>query len=195
MTTADAGSFASSIGFYDNALGGELDLSAVIQDDLPNRPVAGRVTIENFSVVNAPVLARVMTLASLDGIAAATRGEGISFIRVEAPFNYADGLLSAERVRAFGPSIGITLDGTIDFDEPAIDVNGTIIPSYTMNSLLSDIPVLGEILVGPGGRRSVSDDLSRVGPTLRAPDHGQSPGHLRARFSARVLLDLRGDGA
>ena len=188
VTTADAGSFASSIGFYDNALGGELDLSAVIQDDLPNRPVAGRVTIENFSVVNAPVLARVMTLASLDGIAAATRGEGISFIRVEAPFNYADGLLSAERVRAFGPSIGITLDGTIDFDEPAIDVNGTIIPSYTMNSLLSDIPVLGEILVGQKGEGvlamtyRVSGPLSEPQITVN-PLATFAPGFLRGFFS------------
>ena len=188
VTTADAGSFASSIGFYDNAQGGVLELSAVIRDDLPNRPVAGRIEIRNFTVVNAPVLAGVMTLASLDGIAAAARGDGISFIRLEAPFNYADGTLSAERVHAFGPALGITLDGTVNFDEPAIDVNGTIIPAYTMNSLLGDIPVLGSILVGQEGEGvfamtyRVSGPLSGPQVTVN-PLATFAPGFLRGFFS------------
>jgi uncharacterized protein YhdP len=54
--------------------------------------------------------------------------------------------------RASGSALGITANGVIDLSAETIDLNGTLVPAYAVNSLVGRIPVIGDILVGgPGG--------------------------------------------
>ena len=188
VTTEDAGSFLRTLGAYDNAIGGSLNLTAVIEDGLPNRPVKGHVQIIDFKVVRAPVLAKIMTLSSLGGIRDLLNGEGISFVRFEAPFTLTEGALAIDGARAFGPALGITMDGALDIDRQELAFNGTIVPSYTLNSLLGNIPVLGNILVGKKGEGVFALTYRVSGPAEEPrvtvnPLAALAPGFLRGFFS------------
>ena len=53
-----------------------------------------------------------------------------------------------KEARAVGPSLGILLRGLIYQDSGKLDLQGTIIPAYTLNSALGYIPFIGPFLIG-----------------------------------------------
>jgi AsmA-like C-terminal region len=119
---------------------------------MEGNPLVGRIQMRNYRVVNAPVLARVLSIALLTGIADSLRGAGIGFSILDADFTYHDPRVEIRNARASGASLGITANGVIDISAETIDLNGTLVPAFAVNSLLGRIPVIGDILVGgPGG--------------------------------------------
>ena len=79
VRSRDAGAVARTFGIYENAEGGDLLMRAVVHDDQPGAPVSGTVRIEDYRVVNAPTLARLLSIATLTGIVGELRGKGIRF--------------------------------------------------------------------------------------------------------------------
>ncbi len=148
--TNDAGSLFAGFDIYDNLRDGTLKLNATIDDTKPNRPAEGTVDMKEVRVVNAPVLAKILSFGSLGGIVDVLRGEGLIFATVEGPFTYDNGVVTTRDFRAVG-SIGITVNGTVDQPNNDIDIFGTVIPSYTLNSVLGNIPIIGTLLVGKKG--------------------------------------------
>ena len=51
---------------------------------------------------------------------------------------------------ASGPALGVTSKGKLDFVKDEVDLEGVIIPANTVNSLLGRIPLVGDVLFGPG---------------------------------------------
>ena len=146
----DAGSLFRGLDLYDDFRDGTLKLEATIDDTQKSRPAKGTIDVKNVRVVNAPVLGKILTLGSLGGIVDLLRGEGMVFATVEGPFTYENGVFTTRDFRAVG-SIGITVNGTVDQPANKIDMFGTVIPSYTLNSMLGNIPILGTLLVGKQG--------------------------------------------
>ena len=184
ISAANAGKFLRTIGYFDNAVGGKLRLRADIHDDIPGSPVHGKIRVDRFHLVEVPALAQVLSLASLQGIVDTLGGEGISFVRFEAPFMLTDNILSIGEARAVGPALGITVGGTVDRGDGHIDLSGTVIPAYTINSLLGNIPILGTILVGRAGEGVFALSYRIRGATGRPqitvnPLTALAPGFLR----------------
>lgn len=185
VNSSDAGAFMRSLGVFDNAVGGQLALTATIDESLPSRPLSGKVGIDTFKVVNAPVLARILTIGSLTGLVDLLNGDGISFVRFEAPFALQDGRLEIERARAFGPALGITLEGGLDREHGQVEMRGTLVPAYTLNSVLGNIPLLGNLFVGREGEGifaityAVNGPLSEPTVTVN-PLSALAPGFLRS---------------
>jgi AsmA-like C-terminal region/Protein of unknown function len=148
--TDDAGALFSGLDLYDDLREGKLTLTAEIDDTAEGRPATGAVVIRDVRLVDAPVLGKVLTLGSLGGIVDLLNGDGIVFATIEGPFTYENGVLTTKDFRAVG-SIGITVTGTASQPEGTINVFGTVIPSYTLNSALGNIPILGTLLVGKKG--------------------------------------------
>ena len=188
VNSSDAGAFMRSLGVFDNAVGGHLKLTATIDETLPSRPLSGMVGIDEFKVVNAPVFARILTVGSLTGMADLLNGEGISFVRFEAPFDVRDGRLEIERARAFGPALGVTLDGGLDRKRDRIKIRGTLVPAYTLNSVLGTVPLLGNLFVGREGEGVFAINYAVDGligePTVTVnPLSALAPGFLRSIVS------------
>ena len=40
------------------------------------------------------------------------------------------------------------MEGTIYISDETVDLSGTVVPAYTINRVLGNIPILGEILTG-----------------------------------------------
>src|SRR5205807_1752948 len=106
----------------------------------------------DYRVVRAPVLARLLSVASLSGINALLTGQGIPFNRLQGDVEISTGKIKLDNMRAYGGAIGINASGTIDREAAQMNVSGTLVPAYTLNSVIGDIPLLGDILVGGAGQ-------------------------------------------
>ena len=103
--------------------------------------------IFDFKLKEVPALTKLLTLASLQGIADLLTGEGIRFNEFEMIFNNKDGLMTIEEIYSLGPSISILMDGYIQKDD-LVSLRGTLVPATTVNKVIGSIPVIGDLLVG-----------------------------------------------
>jgi len=105
------------------------------------------LTIDNFKVKEVPAFAKLLSLASLQGIADLLTGEGIRFTDFEMKFSNKKKLTTIEEVYAIGPAVSILMDGYIN-SKKLISLRGTLVPATTINRTIASIPLLGNILVG-----------------------------------------------
>jgi hypothetical protein len=188
ISGTNAGGLARSTGLFDDAVGGSLLVSASLRDSDEGPVIDGRMEIEGLRVRQATSLSRVLTLASLTGILEVLNGDGLQFARADVPFRFHDGMLEIIDARAFGPSLGITLDGEINGDADEISMFGTIVPAYTINSVLGEIPLIGTLLVGKQGQGVFALTYGVRGPVEQPiitvnPLSALAPGFLRNFFA------------
>ena len=188
VRSRDAGAVARAFGIYDNAIGGDLLMEAVLHDDRPGRPVTGTVRIDRYQVADAPTLARLLTIATLTGIVDVLRGEGIAFSEFVLPFSIEDDIVTVQNARTSGFSLGVTAGGTVDLETDRVSISGTVVPAYSLNSLVGIVPVLGKLLTGGEGGGLFAATY-RVGGTTEQPAIAVNPlsilapGFLRGLFS------------
>ena len=187
LRSDDAGAVGRLTGFYETMRGGKLLVEAVIADDQPGAPISGTIRIKEFVVKHAPVLARVLTIGSLSGLRDTLAGDGIRFVQAEIPFTSVDGVMRLVKARATGPALGITADGIFDRAQGKVHFAGAIIPAYTLNSVLGNIPILGKILVGREGEGIFGMTYNVRGPLDKPkvsvnPLSALAPGILRNMF-------------
>ena len=106
-----------------------------------------RLKIYDFKLKELPLLTKILTLASLQGIADILSGEGISFDEFEMNFRNKGNLMTIDEIYAIGPAISILMDGYIEKNK-LISLRGTLVPATTINKFIGSLPVLGKILVG-----------------------------------------------
>lgn len=130
--------------FFEGLSDGKLFLNSIIDD---NGSVS-KLTVENFKLVKAPAFATLLTLADLGGIADVLTGEGISFDTLEINLEEDKNIVNIKEVLALGSSISLIMDGYSEKKSGLVSFSGTLVPAKTLNSLVSKIPVVGNILVG-----------------------------------------------
>jgi len=106
-----------------------------------------QLKIYDFKVKEVPILAKLLTLASLQGIADLLTGEGIRFQEFEMNYESAKNLTTIKEIYAIGPAISIMIDGYIEKDK-LTSLRGTLVPATTINKTISKIPFIGKVLVG-----------------------------------------------
>ena len=94
-----------------------------------------------------PALAKLLSLASLQGISDLLTGEGIRFTDFEMNFSNEKDLIKIEEIYAIGPAISLLMSGYIEKDK-LISLRGTLVPATTINKTIATIPLLGKILIG-----------------------------------------------
>jgi hypothetical protein len=92
-------------------------------------------------------LTKILSLASLQGIADLLTGEGIRFTELEMDFNSKRKLITIEEMYAIGPSISILMSGYVETGN-LVSLRGTLVPATTLNKVIGSIPIIGKILVG-----------------------------------------------
>ncbi len=123
--------------------GGYLKFDSIEKNKVSN----SNLKIFDFKLKEVPALTKLLTLASLQGIADLLTGEGIRFNEFEMIFNNKDGLMTIEEIYSLGPSISILMDGYIQKDD-LVSLRGTLVPATTVNKVIGSIPLIGDILVG-----------------------------------------------
>jgi hypothetical protein len=166
---------------------GSLDFYSIKKNGITN----STLKIDNFKIQEIPVLAKLLTLASLQGIADLLTGEGIRFTDFEMKFFNKDNLMTIEELYAIGPAISILMDGYVESGK-LISLRGTLVPATTVNRTISSIPIIGDILVG----KKVGEGVFGVSFKIKGPpkdlDTTVNPiKTLTPRFITRTLEKIK----
>jgi hypothetical protein len=105
------------------------------------------LVIDNFKVKEVPAFAKLLSLASLQGIADVLTGEGLRFTDFEMIYSSRKGHTKIEEMYAIGPAISILMNGYIE-SKKLVSLRGTLVPATTINRSIASIPLLGKILIG-----------------------------------------------
>jgi len=145
---------------------GEVTVSASRPLLDPNKPLVGKVSVSNFRIKNAPILAKLLSLISIEGLLSTLTGEGILFVMGNTEFEYLDKKIAIPHLELTSSSLGITSKGYVDLKKNSVDAEGYIIPANILNQLIGNIPILGNILSGGSKAHKglVSMSYSMKGP-------------------------------
>ena len=149
------------------------------------------LVIDNFKVQEVPILAKLLSLASLQGIADLLTGEGIRFTDFEMKFSNKKGLMTIEEMYAIGPAISILMDGYIEHKK-LISLRGTLVPATTINRTIASIPLIGNILIGKKTGEGVFGVSFKIkGPPKELKTTVNPVKTLTPRFITRTLEKLK----
>ncbi len=131
----------SEYNFFKGLTDGTLIFSSIIDSNSSN----SKLIIENFKVVNAPALVKLLSLADLGGLADLAQGEGLSFEKMEINMSSKNNVLTLNELYAEGSSISVLMEGYKDLN--VLSLKGTLVPAKNLNKLLSKIPLIGDIII------------------------------------------------
>lgn len=183
VTTSDAGAALAFLNLYSHMHAGLLDLNA----HLTGSDASGSATIHKFALVNEPRLQQIASAGNSRQNSQKIRLTSVPFQKLEAQFSSHAGAISIANAVIFGPDVGISMKGVLNFPKNRMDVNGTFVPAYGINNIFSRIPLLGPLL--GGGRHEglfavnyrISGPMSH--PSLNFnPLSAIAPGFLRQIF-------------
>ncbi len=179
--------FVSRYKFIKGFEEGNLDFHSIKQNNSSN----SKLIIDNFKVQEVPALAKLLTLASLQGIADLLTGEGIRFTDFEMKFSNKNELMRIEELYAIGPAISLLMEGYIESDD-LVSLRGTMVPATTINRTISSIPLLGNILVGKKVGEGVFGVSFKIkGPPNKLKTTVNPVKTLTPRFITRTLEKIK----
>ena len=166
---------------------GSLDFYSTKKNNLSK----SQIKIYDFKLQKLPVLTKILTLASMQGIADLLSGQGIRFNEFEMNFNNKGSLMTIEEIYALGPAISILMEGYIERDQ-LISLRGTLVPATTINKAIGSIPILGDILVG----KKVGEGVFGVSFKIKGPPNKLETSvnpikTLTPRFITRTLEKIK----
>ncbi len=182
-----AGPLLKAVGIFDSMEGGDLTIIGTYNDKPDRSILRARADISTYTVKDAPVLAKILSLASLSGFFDTLNGKGIIFHKLRAPFTLSNDVLTITDAKTYGDAMGMTIEGNINFPGQILDLSGTIVPSYSLNTVLGKVPVIGAALMGGEGKGVFAASYSIKGsgsePEVRVnPLSILTPGFLRGLF-------------
>ena len=147
--------------------------------------------IYDFKVKEVPVLAKILTLASLQGIADLLTGEGIRFDEFEMDYESRNNLTKINEIYAIGPAISMLMEGYIEKNK-LTSLRGTLVPATTVNKTIAKIPLIGELLVGKKTGEGVFGVSFKIkGPPKSLKTTVNPIKTLTPRFITRTLEKLK----
>ena len=199
LTAGDAGMLARGLFGFESMRGGQLAATVNLPgqaNDLvnPNNPTpdfTGILTVKNFTMVNQSLLARLFSAGSLTGFGDLLGGEGLTLDELNMPFSSKNNVISVNGARVRGPAIGASADGYIDRPKGVLALKGSLVPAYGVNSLISNVPLLGDILASRKGEGIFGITYSMTGnseqPVISTnPLSILTPGILRRIFEGQI---------
>ncbi len=154
--------------FFNGLSGGKLFYSSIIENDYST----SKLKIENFKVVNAPGMVKLLSLADLGGLADLAEGEGLSFDILEIQMEKNKENLKLNEILALGPSVSILMEGYQN--SSVTSLRGTLVPAKSLNKLISKIPVIGEIVIP----KEIGEGLFGISFKMKGP-----PGKIKTTIN------------
>ncbi len=170
--------FVKKFNFIKGFEDGKLDYTSTeINENLSK----SELRIYNFKLQDMPALTKLLSLASLQGIADLATGQGIRFNEFEMFFDNTKKVITINEIYALGPAISILMEGYVEKNK-LVSLRGTLVPATTINKTIAKIPLLGEILVGD----KVGEGVFGVSFKIKGP-----PGELDTRVNPIKTLTPR----
>jgi hypothetical protein len=187
MDVEDVGSFLRGLDITQEIQGGTMTIAGTFDDTNVDHPLSGTLNLDDFRVIHAPALGKLLQAVTLYGLVEALSGPGLGFSRLTAPFQLDDRALVVTDARAFSASLGLTAHGRIDRNTDRLDLDGTLVPAYLFNSILGRIPLIGGLFSAEKGGGLIAMSYALHGPMDNPsvsvnPLSALTPGFLRKLF-------------
>ena len=150
----------SEYSFFNGLSGGKLLFTSIIDDT----NTISKLKIDNFKVINAPGVIKLLSLADLGGLEDLAKGEGLSFDVLEINTEKNKEILKIKEILALGPSMSVLMEGYQD-ENGLTSLRGTLVPAKTLNKMISKIPVIGKIVIP----KEVGEGLFGISFKMKGP--------------------------
>jgi len=171
LKSASGGDVLNEAGVFKSLRKGNLHAQANIYNVKGKKQGQGLIKLHKTYMVKAPVMAKILSLISLTELISSK--DGIYFEDVEIPLKFVGDEIITDHAFLSGPSIGLRLRGKINPDKDNLNIEGQLIPAEGLNSLISKIPLLGDILTGSQSGLLVAD--FKVKGSLKDPKVSANP--------------------
>lgn len=181
----DAGRVLRGFEIIDSIAGGRLTIAGTITGRGDDERTLVNLSVDEFGLIDAPVLAQVLNAAFLVGLVDTLQGKGIRFERLNAEIAITKERAEILDALAYGASLGVSASGGLDRINRTAGINGMIVPAYGLSRLIDQIPILGRILTG-GEKEGLLAAEYRIDGSLDRPTvtvnplTALTPGFLRA---------------
>lgn len=147
IAAKNAGFLIKTMGWSEKVKNGTVQLKAEQRGGI-QAPWKGKLKVKDFSLMQAPGLGKLLTLAFPTGLIELFSEEGLKFRIFKTMFSYEPGKIVLTQGKAVGSSLGLSVYGVIWPKNEQIHLQGNLIPAYFLNTILNRIPILGELLSG-----------------------------------------------
>ncbi|RFB06062.1 DUF3971 domain-containing protein [Parvularcula marina] len=148
ITTDRFGRLLNGVFGITSVLGGEVKMTATFIDE---GPMAGQFEATNLTLRNAPTVARLLSIGSLDGLANVLNGEGLEFDHLKGDLQLKDGELKLVDAQLTGSALGLSANGAVNLESESFNLHGAVAPAYRVNSMFGSLPGLGDLFVSRDG--------------------------------------------
>jgi hypothetical protein len=191
LQAADAGGLVRFFNLYSHLEGGALDM---VVRDVDGRQ-DGEAVVRNFVLRDEPGLRQLITAGGASVAGAEAPGalrinpDAAPFQKMTAKFSRIGGRIDLREAVIYNAQMGLTTEGYLDYAHDHIDLNGTFVPAYQVNNLVTQIPFVGLVLGGGVNEGLVGVNYRLVGPPAAPilsvnPFSAMTPGFLRKIFGA-----------
>lgn len=188
----DIGGMLRALNISDKVTGGRVKIKGKTIGPKPDDPIRATITAKQFTVQDAPALARILAAASFGGLQQLLDGDGLTFTRLTGECTLAGPLLTIAELHTHGGALGLTVEGTIDVATNHLQLKGTVIPLQGVNTLLGKIPLVN-LLVGGKNQGLVAVNYRLQGP-MGDPEVTVNPAAALTPGFLRRVFDLFEDG-
>ena len=180
--------FVKKFKFIKGFENGKLDLTSTeIEEGISK----SELRVYDFKLKDMPALTKLLSLASLQGIADLATGEGIRFDEFDMFFDNSKNLIKIHEIYALGPAISVLMEGYVEKNK-LVSLRGTLVPATTINKTIAKIPLLGNILVGDKAGEGVFGVSFKIkGPPENLDTRVNPIKTLTPRFITRTLDEIK----
>ena len=188
----DGGAAMRAANLYSKVAGGQIEFYALLLNDANSTVKQGQLVLRNFQVRNEAALAELDRRGRPKN--SGPRKDVLSFSRLTLPFSADSRFIRICDSLVKGNELGASAEGLIRKSDGAVDITGNIIPAYALNSFVSGIPLVGDILTGGRGQGIFGVSFA-LGGNMEAPVFQMNPvsavapGILRKFFEYRSTCD------
>ena len=199
--TADAtnaGSALRLMGAWGTARGGTMNLKVSL-DGSGGVEKSGVLDVHRLEIVGDEVVGRVVSQAEKErarvkpdarNAGQEAYGERTVFERIIVPFSITSSELQLQDAVIRGPEFGVTGHGRVDFAREVVAFSGTYVPFYGVNNLLGSVPIVGDILTGPGGAGGIFAMTFAVQGRMSNPEVRVNPASMFAPGLFRQVFEF-----
>ena len=162
LETEDAGAFLELIYPSGRLKGGSLKMKG--EKNSISKEIKGEITLHDFTVMEAPLLTRILSATSPDGMLRLLTGKGLLFNNGTINFLLTPNKMSLKNLRFSSLMIALLLEGHLDYQTENCSFRGEVFPFYAANTFLAHIPILGHALAGKDQEGILAVSFSLIGP-------------------------------
>lgn len=117
-----------------------------VKAQMKNNRYNGNIIIEDFVSYDIPFFAQLFSFFSLKGLEQKIKDGGIYFDKLSTKFVFDENKVYFKNAFAKGSDLGLSFSGMVNIITDSYDIDGLYVPAYTLNTLLTELPIVGNII-------------------------------------------------